>query len=48
MIKDLTEDSIDDLVEQWNTTDTDKQLHEFLGMTWEDYCLWVNNKEFTK
>lgn len=33
---------LDDLVEQWHTSpDDDGPLHEFLGMTWEQYAEWT-------
>lgn len=32
---------IDDWVERWHTSDTGMQLHEYLGMTWEEYGNWV-------
>lgn len=32
---------IDDWVERWHTGDSKQELHEFLGMTWEEYGNWV-------
>ncbi len=32
---------IDDWVDQWHDTDTGMELHEFLGMTSDEYGLWV-------
>jgi hypothetical protein len=32
---------IDDYVDMWHTGSHDMQLHEFLGMSWEEYALWV-------
>ena len=35
-------DTIDDWVDAWHTdTNGEEPLHEFLGMTWEEYGLWV-------
>lgn len=34
-------DEIEDFVERWHETDADGELHEFLGMSWEEYSLWV-------
>jgi hypothetical protein len=34
-------DEIDDFIEQWHESDSEKELHEYLGMTWEEYALWV-------
>lgn len=33
---------IDDFVEQWHDgiAGKDQELHEFLGMSWEEYSLW--------
>lgn len=38
---DLTE--IDDYVEAWHNSDEDIEIHTFLGMTLEEYFLWVEN-----
>jgi hypothetical protein len=32
---------IDSYVDSWHDSDTDLELHEFLGMTWDEYRLWV-------
>ena len=32
---------IDDFVDEWHDSDGDKSLSEFLGMTEEEYKLWV-------
>ena len=32
---------IDDWIERWHEGDSDLQLHQFLGMTWEEYGNWV-------
>lgn len=33
---------IDDLVHEWHTSPDDNgELHEYLGMTWEEYGLWA-------
>ena len=39
-------EKIDDYIEYWHTHETGNELHEFLGMTWEQYEVWVrhNNK----
>lgn len=31
------EDYINDLVDEWHTSDSELPLHEYLGLTWEDY-----------
>ncbi len=38
---DVDMDAIDDFVETWHTGDGGTELWEFLGMTWEEYALWV-------
>ncbi len=42
----MNNDSLNDLVAQWhmapdNSPAATQTLHEFLGMTWEEYCHWV-------
>lgn len=34
-------DEIDDFVELWHSSDRDDELHEFLGLSWQEYSLWV-------
>lgn len=41
-------DEIDDYVEKWHDTDTDISIYEFLGMTEEEYLLWVENDFYLK
>lgn len=31
---------IDDWIERWHEGDSNLQLHQFLGMTWEEYGNW--------
>ena len=39
-------DEIDDFVDRWHDqTDGEAQLHEYLGMTWEEYSLWAGNPD---
>lgn len=38
------EDEIDDFVEKWHEGEcSDLDLHEYLGMSWEDYSIWATN-----
>jgi hypothetical protein len=38
----MSSNNIDDLIDNWhNSDDEEQQLHEFLGMSWEEYCCWV-------
>ena len=34
-------EEIDDFIELWHKDDSDKELHDFLGMSWEEYLAWV-------
>lgn len=41
---------IDDYVSAWHSADEDSiaavlELHEYLGLTWDEYCLWVEHPE---
>jgi hypothetical protein len=36
-----TLDDIDDYIDIWHDGDDPRELHEFLGMTWDEYRLWV-------
>lgn len=41
----MTEQEFEDKVEEWHTEDWDSlneiELHEYLGVTWEQYCKFV-------
>ena len=36
---------IDDEIEIWHESDSDLELHEWLGLTWEEYCLFGKNPD---
>jgi hypothetical protein len=38
-------DEIDHYVEVWHDSNSDCEVFEFLGMTFEEYSLWVMNPE---
>ncbi|NOQ34700.1 MAG: hypothetical protein GQ569_02260 [Methylococcaceae bacterium] len=40
---DALEDEIDDFVDSWHDgkAGEGQELHEFLGMNWEEYSMWV-------
>jgi hypothetical protein len=40
----LTNENIDDLIDAWHESDGSQALHEFLGLTWEEFKYWVENK----
>lgn len=41
---DVLEKEIDDFVNQWHDgkIGKDKELHELLGMSWDEYSIWGN------
>lgn len=41
-------DKIDDYIEKWHDSDTDCSVFEYLGMTEEEYFLWVENDFYLK
>ena len=34
-------DEIDDFIDQWHETPQRRELHDYLGMTQEEYSLWL-------
>jgi hypothetical protein len=39
-----TPQSLDDLVDRWHEGDGEGvELHEYLGMSWDEYCKWVGS-----
>lgn len=34
-------DDADDFVDQWSDSHDPRPLHDFLGMSWDEYSLWV-------
>ena len=34
-------EEVDEFVEQWHESNSESELHEFLGMTAREYSLWV-------
>lgn len=41
---DVLEDEIDDFVESWHEDEgSNQELHEYLGMSWEEYSIWATN-----
>ena len=44
-VKDMTDKQIDDKVDLWHTGVSKFPLHEFLGMTWDEYKVWVKDPE---
>ncbi|WP_107316338.1 hypothetical protein [Achromobacter xylosoxidans] len=41
---DVLENEIDDFVDAWHEGDGEGlELHEYLGMTWEEYSIWATS-----
>lgn len=38
-------DEIDDFVEAWHDGENEGELHDFLGMTLEEFTLWVSDAD---
>jgi hypothetical protein len=36
-------DDVDDFVAEWHVGFSGEPLHEYLGMTWDEYVLWVKH-----
>jgi hypothetical protein len=34
-------DEIDDYIDEWRNSTDDRELHDYLGMSWDEYRLWV-------
>jgi hypothetical protein len=39
-------DEIDDFVARWHEQDFGMDLHEFLGMSWQEYEAWVHDHDY--
>ena len=38
-------DDIDDIVDEWHDSDTTEELYEYLGMTQQEYRLWIHDPD---
>jgi hypothetical protein len=38
-------DEIEEFVEAWHNSTSELEIHEFLGMTFEEYSLWVTDAD---
>jgi len=38
-------EQIDDYVDRWRDASTDQPLHEYLGMSWDEYRCWVEQPD---
>jgi len=43
---DAMPDEIEDFIEFWHRSDSTAELHDFLGLTWDEYSLWVSDPEY--
>ena len=39
-------DEIEDFVSRWHDSDSDQDLHDFLGLTFDEYSLWVSEPDY--
>lgn len=38
-------EAIDDFIEEWNTSDDDRRLSVFLGLTSEEEDIWIDDSD---
>lgn len=38
-------DEIDDFVEAWHVSDSHQEIHDYLGMNFSEYSLWVSDPD---
>lgn len=41
-------EEIDDFIDEWHESDSNEEVYEYLGMTFEEYSLWVENDSILK
>lgn len=44
----ITEENIDDYLEKWHNSSSDLEVHEYLGLTIEQYARWVETSKLEK
>ena len=42
---DVMPDEIDDFIDHWHDAGLEGDLHAYLGLSWEEYSLWVSDAE---
>lgn len=42
----LLPDDIDDFIDEWHESNSDKELYKYLGMTHQEYKMWIHDSEF--
>ena len=45
MILALTDEVMERRIKEWHDADTSQQVHEYLGISWESYAAWVEDRE---
>ncbi|MGF9715241.1 hypothetical protein [Paenibacillus naphthalenovorans] len=48
MSGDAMADEIENYIEEWHESDSEETIYDFLGMTEEEYGLWVENESILK
>ncbi len=43
-----TADQINDYIDEWHKSKGTETIHEFLGMTKDEYCQWLKNPDYLK
>jgi hypothetical protein len=38
-------DEIEDFVEEWHESDSSEEIHAFLGLSFQEYSLWVSDPD---
>lgn len=38
-------EAIHDYIDKWHESDSDVELHEFLGLTFDEYAVWVKKED---
>lgn len=41
-------EEIEDFIDEWHEGDSEEELYEFLGMTKQEYAIWVENDAILK
>ena len=44
----MSDNAIDDKIDEWHTGSSTEPLYIHLGMSWEEYCAWVKAKDKMK
>jgi hypothetical protein len=47
-IEKTTVENIDDLIDEWYESDSELSLYEYLGLTFEEYGIWITTNKLPK